>query len=121
MKWFIKVIKNFSFSGRARRKEYWMFALFAILILFSLGVLDMVLGTYSDTSKLGLLSGIFMLVILIQNLTAWVRRLHDIGLSGWWILISFIPYIGPIIWLVLMLLEGQQGGNQYGPDPKQTA
>ncbi len=121
MEWFIKVIKNFSFSGRARRKEYWFFLLFVIVIVFVLGLLDSIIGTYSKETELGLFSGIFMLGILIQSIAVGVRRLHDTGRSGWWLLINFVPLVGWIILLVLMLLAGQQGTNEYGPDPRQTS
>jgi uncharacterized membrane protein YhaH (DUF805 family) len=121
MEWFIKVVKSFSFGGRARRKEYWMFFLFVIVISFLLGLLDAILGTYSKRAEIGLLGGLFVLAIVIQSIAVGVRRLHDTGRSGWWLLINFVPFVGPIIVLVLMILEGQQGENRYGPDPKQAA
>ena len=119
MGWFIKVVKNFSFSGRARRKEYWMFMLFLMLAMLLLTYIDMALGTYSDKSEIGLFSGIFLFAILIQTIAVSVRRLHDTGRSGWWFLVNFIPFVGSIIGLVLMVFEGQQGDNPYGPDPKE--
>ena len=121
MNWFIKVSKNFSFKGRARRKEYWMFMLIFLLAMLLLIFADNALGTYSDKDDIGLLSGIYILATLIQYLAVSVRRLHDTGRTGWWLLTSFIPFIGPVIWLILTVLEGQQGSNQYGPDPKQSA
>jgi uncharacterized membrane protein YhaH (DUF805 family) len=120
MEWFVKVIKSFSFSGRARRKEYWMFFLFVIVIELLLGLLDHFLGTYSMEAGIGLLGGIFILAIVIQTIAVGVRRLHDTGRSGWWLLLNLIPVVGPIIVLVLMILKGQQGENKYGPDPKQA-
>ncbi|MBN8778806.1 MULTISPECIES: DUF805 domain-containing protein [unclassified Thiobacillus] len=119
MEWFIKVIKSFSFNGRARRKEYWFFFLFVIVIAFLLGLLDSLIGTYSKKTELGLLGGIFLLGILIQSIAVGVRRLHDTGRSGWWLLIGLIPFVGSIIVLILMLLAGQPGTNEYGPDPRQ--
>ncbi|MBI1283134.1 MAG: DUF805 domain-containing protein [Thiobacillus sp.] len=121
MEWFTKVIKNFSFSGRARRKEYWMFFLFVFLIEIVLGVIDYALGTFSTESGIGLLGGLFALGILIQSIAVGVRRLHDTGRSGWWLLINLLPVLGSIIWLVLMVLEGEQNDNQYGPNPKRAA
>ncbi len=121
MEWFIKVVKNFSFSGRARRKEYWMFFLFVIVIAFGLGLLDAILGTYSKEAEIGLLGTIFILAIVIQSIAVGVRRLHDTGRSGWWLLINLVPFVGPIVVLVLMVLEGQSGDNQYGPDPRHAA
>lgn len=121
MQWFIKVIKNFSFSGRARRKEYWFFFLFAVVIAFFLGLLDSMIGTYSNKAELGIFGGVFMLGILIQAIAVGVRRLHDTGRSGWWLLINFVPVVGWIIVLVLMVLAGHPGANAYGPDPRQTS
>lgn len=121
MKWFVKVAKNFSFSGRARRTEYWMFILFAVLIEVILGVMDHALGTHSKGGGIGLLGGVFALGILIQSIAVAVRRLHDTGRSGWWILINLLPILGSIVWLVLMLLAGEPRDNRYGPDPKQAA
>lgn len=120
MEWFIKTVKKFSFSGRARRKEYWMFSLFVVLIALALIFFDTTLGIYSEEAEIGLLSGIFMLAIVVQSLAVGVRRLHDSGLRGWWLLVSFIPYVGAIIWLILMVMDGQEGENRFGPDPKQA-
>ena len=121
MEWFIKVVKSFSFSGRARRKEYWMFFLIVVLIAIFLALADGIMGTYSAEAGFGLLGGLFMLCILIQSLAVGVRRLHDTGRSGWWLLINLIPFVGPIIVLVLLALEGQAGENRFGPDPKQAS
>lgn len=121
MNWFVKVASDFSFSGRARRREYWMFVLFAVLIEIVLGVIDYGLGTRSMGSGIGLLGGIFALGILIQSIAVAVRRLHDTGRSGSWILINLLPILGSIIWLILMLLEGEPRDNRYGPDPKRAA
>lgn len=118
MEWFLKVVKSFSFDGRARRKEYWMFTLFAVIISIVLGILDGVFGTVSAAGNVGLLGTVFMLAILIQSLAVGARRLHDTGRSGWWLLIGLLPFVGAIILIVLMVLEGRQGENPYGPDPK---
>ena len=120
MEWFIKVIKNFSFKGRARRKEYWMFMLVFTVVLFGLTFIDDAVGTQSKITPIGLFIGVFTLAFLIQYLAVGIRRLHDTGRSAWWFLINFVPFVGPVIWLLLMLLEGQQGENNYGPDPKQS-
>lgn len=120
MEWFIKVVKSFSFSGRARRKEYWMFVLIAVLIAIFLALADGITGTYSSELGFGLLGGLFLLAILIQSIAVGVRRLHDTGRSGWWLLLNLIPLVGPIIVLVLMALEGQSADNAYGPNPKQA-
>lgn len=94
MEWFIKVVKSVSFRGRARRKEYWMFVLFAIVFSLLLGLLDGLLGTYSEARGIGLLGTLFALAILVQSIAAGVRRLHDTGRSGWGLQIGFIPFVG---------------------------
>ncbi|MEG2173935.1 MAG: DUF805 domain-containing protein [Oscillospiraceae bacterium] len=118
MSWYIKVIKNyFNFSGRARRKEYWMFALFNIIISFVLKMVDQGIGL-SITQQVGVLSGIYGLFVMIPSLSLLFRRLHDVGKSAWWLLIVIIPVIGWIWLLVYTLMEGAAGDNQYGSNPK---
>lgn len=115
MNWYIDVIKNYAvFSGRARRKEYWMFMLFNLLISFALGFIEGFLGGP------GILSLIYTLAILIPSLAVTVRRLHDTGRSGWWVLISIVPILG-IILLIFMLLDSQPNENEYGQNPKAIA
>jgi uncharacterized membrane protein YhaH (DUF805 family) len=118
MEWFLKVIKSFSFEGRARRKEYWMFVLVAVVAGIVLAFIDGMLGIYSENAGIGLLGGLFAISILIQCIAVGVRRLHDTGRSGWWLLVNLVPFVGWIVVLVLMALEGKQGDNPYGPDPK---
>ncbi len=101
------------FSGRARRKEYWMFLLFHIIIIIALGVIESIVGTNS------VIALFYMLAILLPGLAVTVRRLHDSGKSGWWLLIGLVPLIGIVI-LVFMVQDGQAGDNQYGPNPKVT-
>lgn len=112
MDWYVGVMKKYvEFTGRARRKEYWMFFLINILIAMAIGVLDAILG-------LGLLGGIYALAVLLPSLAVTVRRLHDTGRTGWWILIGLVPLIGFIVILVFMVLDSQPGDNAYGPNPK---
>lgn len=113
MNWYLAVLKNYAgFSGRARRTEYWMFTLFNVIII---AVLDLV----GMAARLGsILGGIYALAVLIPSLAVAVRRLHDTGKSGWWILIAVIPVVGSIILLIFMLLPGDRGDNAHGPDPK---
>ncbi len=121
MNWFIEVLKKYAvFNGRARRKEYWFFYLFYLIIFMVLAFLDGMTGSFSKTVGIGMLSGIFILAMIIPGLAVSVRRLHDTDRSGWWILISLIPLIGGIWFLVLMVLDGTSGQNQYGPDPKEV-
>ncbi len=119
MDWYLKVLKNYAeFSGRARRKEYWMFVLFNLIFYYVLMFIDWIIGTFDPEIGLGVLGGLYSLAVFIPGLAVSVRRLHDIGKSGWMILIVLIPLIGPIWLLVLMVQDSQPGENQYGPNPK---
>lgn len=123
MNWYLKVIKeNFAnFEGRARRTEYWMFALFNCLIVFGFAILAGVFAAMEIASLAFVFMGcyiVYVLLALIPSLAVTVRRLHDTGKSGWMLLIAFVPLIGTIWLLVLYATEGEQGDNQYGPDPK---
>jgi uncharacterized membrane protein YhaH (DUF805 family) len=119
MNWYLEALKKYAvFDGRARRKEYWFFILFYIIFALALVFVDGMTGTYNEEYGVGVLSGFFILAMLIPNISVAVRRLHDTDRSGWWILISLIPLIGGIWFLVLMVLDGTPGQNQYGPDPK---
>ena len=122
MNWYLHVLKNYAtFSGRARRKEYWMFFLISALISIVLTLLDILLGTYSVEYEAGLFSGLFSLLILIPSIAVVVRRLHDTDRSGWWILISLIPLIGVIVLFVFICLDSQPGTNRFGANPKEAA
>jgi len=112
MNYYLHVWKNFAtFSGRARRSEYWMFFLFNVIVSMVLAGVDAALGTM-------FLGVIYALAAFIPGLAVTVRRLHDTGKSGWWILISIIPIIGWIAFLVFMFQDSQMGDNEYGPNPK---
>ena len=122
MNWYLHVLKNYAtFSGRARRKEYWMFFLFNVLISLGLGVLDVVAGTYSVEYETGFFSALYSLLVLIPSIAVSVRRLHDTNRSGWWILISLIPIIGVLVLFVFMCLDSQPGTNRFGVNPKEAA
>lgn len=113
MKWYLEVMKKYVlFAGRARRTEYWMFVLFNILIMIGLFVAAMAI------KSIGIISVLYSIAVLLPGLAVSVRRLHDTGRSGWWLLISLIPLIGAIVLIVFYATEGQSGPNQYGPDPK---
>jgi uncharacterized membrane protein YhaH (DUF805 family) len=119
--WYLEALKKYAvFSGRARRMEFWYFVLFNLVVYIVLSLIDALLGTYNIVSGVGLLSGIYSLAVLIPTLALWVRRLHDIDRTGWWILINLIPLIGTIVLLVFALTPGTPGSNRYGPDPKQA-
>ena len=112
MKWYLQVLKNYAkFTGRARRKEYWMFLLFSIIISVVLTVIDGVVGTG------GILGLVYSLAVLIPSIAVAVRRMHDIDKSGWWLLIAFVPLIGIIVVIVFACMAGTPGDNRFGPPP----
>lgn len=112
MEWYVKCMQNYAnFEGRARRKEYWMFTLFNVIFAIAAGVLDAVTG-------LGFLVILYSLATLVPGIAVAIRRLHDIGKPGIWILIALVPFIGGIWLLILMATEGQRGENAFGSDPK---
>jgi len=126
MKWYLKVLKNYAnFKGRARRKEYWMFVLFNLIFLIVASILDRILdniiirSTASfETVNYPIFYVLYSLFIIIPSLAVAVRRLHDIGKSGWMILISLIPLVGAIWLFVLMVTDSELGENKYGSNPK---
>lgn len=116
MDYFLAVLKKYAvFSGRARRAEYWYFVLFNIIIGAVLGIISRVIGDDNN-----ILAYIYSLALLIPGLAVEVRRLHDIGKSGWWIFISLIPLIGTIWLIVLLATDSNPGENKFGPNPKGT-
>lgn len=100
------------FSGRARRTEYWMFTLFYGLALLAALLFDSLLGT------IALFYVIAIFGLFFPSLAVTVRRLHDVGKSGWFLLINLIPFVGAIWFLVLMCTDGNPTNNEYGPNPK---
>ena len=114
MNWYLEVLKKYAvFSGRARRKEFWMFFLFNLIITFVLGFIEVLVGGP------GIVGTLYGLALLIPSIAVSVRRLHDINHSGWWLLIGLIPLIGAIVLLVFMVQDGKPGKNQYGANPKE--
>jgi uncharacterized membrane protein YhaH (DUF805 family) len=109
------------FSGRARRSEYWYFALFNFLVGIVTSVLDAILGTGYDNSTGGLVNTVGSLALLLPSLAVGVRRLHDTDRSGWWILIVLVPVVGAIVLIVFMVQDSKPGTNQYGPNAKEGA
>lgn len=129
MEWMLLPYRRYAeFSGRSRRKEYWMFALFYLLVMIVLNAIfgtnqvERGAGTFVYGSRLvgagSWVGGLFWLVTLIPSLAVSVRRLHDQDKSGWLLLLVLIPFLGWFALLVLMCLEGTRGGNRHGPDPK---
>lgn len=114
MEWYLKCLKQhyFDFNGRARRKEYWMFTLVNIVISIALTVIFSMIS-----AKLLPLANLYSLAVLLPALGVTVRRLHDIGKSGWMILIGLIPLVGLYL-IYLLAKDSDPGQNAYGPNPK---
>jgi uncharacterized membrane protein YhaH (DUF805 family) len=108
--WYIEVLKKYAvFEGRARREEFWMFTLVNFIVSLVLHLISGVLG------------GIYALAVLLPSIGVGVRRLHDIGRSGWWLLISLIPLVGIIVLIYFFVQDSQPGTNEHGPSPKSGA
>ena len=137
MNWFLECFKKYAtFSGRARRMEYWTFHLIYTLVIIAATVLAVIsialttaIGNPVYDTEYGplplniivALMAIFALVCILPSLAVSIRRLHDTGRSGGWWFINFVPVIGPLVFLVFMFLESEPGENIYGPNPKQQA
>lgn len=116
MNWYLAVLKKYAvFEGRASRTEFWMFILFNFIVGVVLNIVDSILhlkGTY-----IGVLGGLYNLGVLLPAIGVSIRRLHDTGRSGWWLLLDFLPVIGWIVLLVFYVMESQAGDNEHGPNP----
>ncbi len=122
MNWHLAVLKKYAvFSVRARRKEYWIFVLINILVVYILAMIDNLLGTLNTQAGVGVLSGIYSLAVFLPCLGVSVRRLHDTNRTGWWVLISVIPFIGFLMLLFFMLQNSTPENNTYGTHPKNIA
>lgn len=125
MYWFSSaMMKCFQYSGRSSRKEYWYFFLACIVLALFVGFLQGIVNGTAHAQGQTVRSGaflirVFQLLILLPSISITVRRLHDTGRSGWWILIGFIPVLGLIIQLVWMAQRGTTGSNRFGDDPLQ--
>jgi uncharacterized membrane protein YhaH (DUF805 family) len=131
MEWMLMPLKRYAeFTGRSRRKEYWMWLLFVILVTIVTTWLDIFLGLGGSAAgttsgagasfnvNFGLITILFMLATLVPGLAVGVRRLHDLDKSGWMLLIGLIPFLGGLYLLFLFAQPGTVGSNKYGPDPK---
>lgn len=118
--WYKKVVlENYAnFSGRARRSEYWYYTLMNLIFVIIAMILDKVLGINFDPLPYGPIYALYALAVLVPGLAVAVRRLHDVGKSGWFMLIALVPLIGGIWLLVLFCTDSEAGDNQYGPNPK---
>jgi uncharacterized membrane protein YhaH (DUF805 family) len=115
MSWYLRVLqKYFDFSGRAQRKEFWMFVLIDNIIKFFLAIFV----EYADSYFLGALYLLYFFATIVPYLAVYARRLHDTGRSIWYMLISFVPLINLIFFLAVTTTDGDPAENQYGPNPK---
>lgn len=119
---YLAVLSKYAvFSGRAGRREYWMFLLFNLIFTIAARFVDMTSG--SDIVLLGMrpVSMGYGLAVALPSLAVAVRRLHDIGYSAWWMLLLLLPFIGPVGLIVMFCLPGNPGENKYGPAPAAPA
>jgi len=129
MEWMLLPLRRYAeFSGRSRRKEFWLFFLFQVIISVVIGT---IFGTpiyYSSVGAFGMtnvfsstgstIQGLVNLALIVPNLAVAVRRLHDIDRSGWFLLLILVPILGWFTLLVMYCLDGNRGTNRFGPDPK---
>lgn len=113
-KWYMEALSKYlEFSGRARRKELWTFVLVNFVISISLSVLDSIIGM-----GIGFIGTLFGLAMIIPSISVGVRRLHDIGKEGLWILVGLIPFIGWIVLIYFYVQDSEPGANAFGSNPK---
>jgi len=111
MKWYLGALKKYAvFSGRATRKEFWMFGLVSFIIVMALSLIGVLSGTGNDTNQ-SILVTIYQVAVFFPTIGVAVRRMHDINHGGFWIFV-------PIVNLVFALTDGTRGENRYGPDPR---
>jgi len=125
MAWYLMAWKRYSdFSGRSRRCEYWMFALIHVVVYLTLFLAVQFTASASTMAHISVFTGplfflcfIYGLAAILPGLAVSVRRLHDIGKSGWWMLLAFVPVLDLLL-VVFFTFNSEPGGNQYGPNPK---
>jgi len=121
MHWYFDVLKKYAvFQGRASRSEFWFFALFNFIAVILLAMLSGLTGTFNPEYGIGLFDGLYTLAVFVPNLAVSVRRLHDTGRAGWWLLLLLIPLLGALALLVMFVLNSNPDDNEYGPNPKLT-
>ena len=122
MSWYVDALKKYAvFNGRSRRREYWVFSLCNLMVFVVFVVIQgLRLGMAAELA-MAVIETLFFLAVLIPALAVAVRRLHDTGRSGWWLLIGFVPIVGLVVLIVFLVLDSQTGENRYGPNPKGIA
>ena len=120
MDWMLMPLRRYAeFSGRSRRKEYWMFTLLMLIAGIVSGTIEGILGINTMVGGIyGPLTTLLILGTIVPSISVGIRRLHDTDRSGWWLLIAVIPLIGGLILLFFFVSEGTRGANRFGPDPK---
>lgn len=112
MEWMLMPLRRYAeFTGRSRRKEYWMFYLGYIIVLIVATILDNILGLAGMLGPYGLFASLVILAVIVPGIACGVRRMHDTDHSGWWLLV-------PIVNLVFACTDGTRGPNRFGEDPK---
>lgn len=116
--WAVRPLKRYAdFEGRSPRAEYWWFVLAVLIGEIVAMIFDALIGTGEMAGPYGFVVAIFVLAVIIPHIAVGIRRLHDTDHSGWWLLIALIPIIGPIVLLVFLCTQGDQGPNRFGDDP----
>ncbi len=123
MKHYMDVLHKYAvFHGRATRSEFWFFALFFVLIIIALEIVGGIIAAVSHSQAvmmtLNVVVGLYVLAMIVPAIAVAVRRLHDIGKSGWWYFIQLVPCVGSIWFIILLCTDSQPGENAYGPNPK---
>ena len=116
--------KYATFRGRASRSEYWWFTLAVMLVSIALSMMEVAFMSGETFDSIpegnGPLTMLFSLAVLLPELAVSVRRLHDTGHSGWWLLLAFVPLIGSLVLLWWSVSPSEQGENRFGPQPPET-
>jgi uncharacterized membrane protein YhaH (DUF805 family) len=110
--------KSFNFADRAQRKEYWIFALINLIVIVVLSIIGRMISSDPESMAGSVLVLGYALACMIPSIAVAVRRMHDTGRSGWWLLINFVPFIGGIWFFVLTVLDSKPETNQWGPSTK---
>lgn len=119
MNYFVECMKKYAtFSGRARRKEYWIFCVCYVAIIFIAAIVDGMMSGGNPENMSSIVTSLASLALFLPLLSVSVRRLHDTDRSGWWILLNLLPFIGGLVLFVFACLEGTKGDNRFGEDPK---
>jgi uncharacterized membrane protein YhaH (DUF805 family) len=119
MHWYLEVLKKYAvFEGRAGRKEYWYFVLFDFLLTVGLAIIDRATGLAIEANDISPLRTMYTLAVFLPSLAVSVRRLHDTGRSGWWILLGLIPCIGTILLFIWFVTDSDPCTNEFGSDPR---